>query len=355
MKLRYLLFPVALIFGIITLIRRWLYKKGVFFSGNPDIFTICVGNLKMGGTGKTPHIEYMIQLLQNDFKIALLSRGYGRKTKGFLMLNAVPHSEMSAETVGDEPLQIHLKYPNIPIALSENRYNGFLKLRKEKPDLNVLLLDDGFQHLSFSPTRKILLTEYKTPFFEDYPLPAGNLREFSSASADADIIIVTKCPEEVSENEKKRYAQKMRIGEGQHLFFTKFRYLPPEPKNQFAQQTKMANISKVILLTGIANSNPLKERLLQEYKEVIHLKYSDHHQFTPRDISNIIQKIDTYFNAETALFTTEKDYARLRFSEFENRLFPYPFFTIPVEVDFLFDERKFFNTAILDQLNAFSF
>ena len=343
MKLRYLFFPIAFIFGVITLIRRWLYKKGVFFSGKPDIPAICIGNLKMGGTGKTPHIEYMIQLLQSHFNVALLSRGYGRKTKGFIMLNTVPASEMSAKMVGDEPLQIHLKYPELPIVLSENRYEGYLKLRKEKPDINMLLLDDGFQHLSFSPTLKILLTEYKTPFFADYPFPMGNLREFPSASKEADIVIVTKCPEEISENEKEYYTRKIRVGEEQHLFFTKFRYLPPEPRNQLAQQAETTNFSKIILLTGIANSNPLVEYLSQEYKEVIHLKYPDHHQFTTRDITHIIQKIDINFSEETAIFTTDKDYARLRFSEFENKLSLYPLFTLPVKVEFLFDGEDFFN------------
>ena len=347
MKLRYLLFPIAVIFGIITLIRRWLYQNGFFFSGKPDIFTICVGNLKMGGTGKTPHIEYLIQLLQERFKVALLSRGYGRSTKGFLMLDTIPASEISARTVGDEPLQIHLKYPDIPIALSENRYDGYLKLLEKRPDINVLLMDDGFQHLSFSPTCKILLTEYKTPFFEDYPFPAGNLREFSSAAKTADIVIVTKCPTEVSENDRKRYAQKMKISKAQHLFFTRFRYLPPEPKNELAQQKKTTPFSKIILLTGIANAKPLKEHLLQEYQEVIHLQYPDHHLFTTKDTENILQKIDTHFHTETALFTTEKDYARLRFSEIENKLSLYPFFTLPIEVEFLFGEKEMFDTNLL--------
>jgi tetraacyldisaccharide 4'-kinase len=353
MKLRWLLFPLALIFGIITSIRRWLYKNGFFLSRKPDIFTICVGNLKMGGTGKTPHIEYLIQLLQDRFQVALLSRGYGRKTKGFLMLDTVPASEMNAKIAGDEPLQIHLKYPEIPIALSENRYDGYLKLRKEKPDMNVLLLDDGFQHLSFSPACKILLTEYKIPFFKDYPFPAGNLREFPSAAATADMVIVTKCPDEISENEKKYYAQKMKIKKEQPLFFTKFRYLPPYPENPPARQQKTANFSRIILLTGIANSKPLNEHLLQNYKEVIHLKYPDHHQFTSRDIARIMQKIDTHFHDKTALFTTEKDYARLRFSAFENKLSSYPLFTVAVEVDFLFNGKKDFDTECITILNDY--
>ena len=342
MKLRYLLFPIALVFGGITSLRRWLYKKGFFFLGKPDILTICVGNLKMGGTGKTPHIEYFIRFLQdNDYKVALLSRGYGRKTKGFLMLNDVPESEMTAEMVGDEPLQIHLKFPEIPIVLSENRYEGYLKLRKERPEVNLLLLDDGFQHLSFSPTLKILLTEYETPFFEDAPFPAGNLREFPAASADADIIIVTKCPDEISEEKADLYAQKMQIREDRHLFFSKFRYNPPEAKNHFARQANKANLSKIILLTGIANPTPLKDYLLKEYKEVIHLNYPDHHQFTKKDIDQIIRKTATHFDPQTAIFTTEKDYARLRCSELETQLSQYPLFTVPVEVEFLFEGFSF--------------
>ncbi len=288
-------------------------------SNKPDIPTICVGNLKVGGTGKTPHIDYMISVLNHKFKLALLSRGYKRKTKGFLITDKLKPPEINADTIGDEPLQIHLKYPELSIAISENRYEGYRKLREEKENIELLLMDDGYQHLSFSPTFKILLTEYGDPFFKDFPLPMGNLREWRSASSEADVIIVTKSPDMLSEEERNYYRQKLKVGEGQHLFFTKFNYLSPIPKNPVAEQTDPATASTAILLTGIANAESLKNYLSGIYQRIIHVEYPDHHYFTEKDIKNVFQKTNEHFDEKTVLFTTEKDYARLRSSDFEKK------------------------------------
>ncbi|MDL2231034.1 tetraacyldisaccharide 4'-kinase, partial [Bacteroidales bacterium OttesenSCG-928-L19] len=257
MNWRLLLLPFSWLFGTVTFLRRWLYEKGVLSSEKSSVATICVGNLKVGGTGKTPHIEYLIRLLRKDFSVAVLSRGYGRESKGYLLVNDLPDNQLNALQIGDEPMQLFQKFPDVKIALSEKRALGVRSLRKQFPDLDVILLDDGFQHLSFSPSLKMILTEFADPYFKDYPLPAGNLREFPFASKSADAVIVTKCPTSIDENDREHYKRKLKITPKQHAFFSSIIYKYSIEDKLRGNIMNLDQDTSVFLLTGIANPKPL--------------------------------------------------------------------------------------------------
>jgi len=321
---RALLFPFSLIFGTIAAFRRIVFKKGYLRSKTFTIPTICVGNLRVGGTGKTPFVEYLVHFLSENLQIAVLSRGYGRKTKGYI--NAHETQNLSSEIIGDEPMMYAEKFPNVEVAVSEKREIGIKKLLQKNPKLEAIVLDDAYQHLSVNYTLRILLTEYDRPFFNDFPLPSGGLREFKTASKYADLIIVTKSPENLSNKEKESFIKKIKPTPTQEIFFTKIQY-----------KSQISNLkSQILLITGIANPDPLVHYLRSQYDKVHTLHFPDHYRFTKKDIETIIRLKEKFGGDNCTVLTTEKDAVRLR--ELENMP---DFYTIPIEIVFSENETVF--------------
>ena len=302
--LRYLLFPLAVLYDGVTSIRNTFYDKGVLKSAKFDLPIIAVGNLSVGGTGKSPMIEYLIRLLGNK-KIATLSRGYKRKTEGFILID----SSHTSSDVGDEPLQFFKKFPQISAAVDANRVNGIQQLQK-KVSPEVILLDDAYQHRKVEAGFYILLTKYDDLFADDLVLPTGNLRESKRGAKRADVIVVTKCPENLSSNEQNSIAKKLQSSSDQLIFFSTISY---HEKTKGSDTVVLKDLHKyeVCLVTGIANPKPLLEFLKKGKVKVHHEKFPDHHDFSAGDIQRIQDRFDRIPASKKLLLTTEKDYMRL--------------------------------------------
>ncbi len=299
--LRFILFPFALLYDIITSIRNYFFDIGVLKSVSFDVPVIAVGNLSVGGTGKTPQIEYLVRLLKNDYKVAILSRGYKRKTKGFIKLN----DSHSATDVGDEPLQYYKKFgKNVIVSVDADRVDGVSQLIKNE-DIDVVLLDDAYQHRYVKAKSYILLTKYKNLYVDDYLLPTGNLRESRRGANRAETIIVTKCPSKLSLEEQKTIQKRLKLSVNQQLFFTSISYDEVLKGSTPLGVSDLEN-KEIVLVTGIANPKPLLHYLNGKKIKFKHLNYPDHYSFTEDDIS----KIKTISNGKIIL-TTEKDYVRL--------------------------------------------
>lgn len=303
--IRFLLFPFAVLYDLITTIRNWFYDIGIFKSISFDIPVIAVGNLSVGGTGKTPQIEYLIRLLQGNKKVAVLSRGYKRKTEGFVLVN----DSHSSEDVGDEPLQFFKKFLTISVAVDANRVNGIQQLQKEvNPD--VILLDDAFQHRRVKAGFYVLLTKYGDLYSDDFVLPTGNLRESRRGVRRADVIVVTKCPENLSELEQERIIKKLAPKENQQVFFSTISY-HKETGGKRQIPLDQLNEYEIVLITGIANPKPLLQFLEEKECKVHHLSFPDHHNFTSHEIKQIQAKFEKLSVEKKIMLTTEKDYMRL--------------------------------------------
>ena len=337
-KFRIILFPLALIYAFITQFRNWLYDRYILPSVSFDIPVINVGNLSMGGTGKTPQIEYLIRLLQKDFKVAVVSRGYKRKTKGFIIADA----SATARIIGDEPFQIFKKFQNIIVAVGENRVHAVQKLMEiYKPD--VILLDDAFQHRRISAGLNLLLTPFDKAFFKDLILPAGNLRECRSQAKRADILMVTKSPPEISSSQKKYFFKKIKNYTDAPVFFSQIKYGDKitGPKNELS----LSDIAsyKVLLITGIANPEPLYSFLSEKNINFDSLKFGDHHVFSKKDIKRIKTTFEKIKNGKKLILTTEKDYVRL------NPFFEENLYYLPIQTQVF--ENESFNKKILNYVS----
>ncbi|RDY58116.1 tetraacyldisaccharide 4'-kinase [Flagellimonas nanhaiensis] len=296
--LRKIAFPFSLIYALIVLIRNFLFNIGVFKSKSFQTPVLCVGNLSVGGTGKTPMIEYLIRVLE-DYHVAVLSRGYKRKSKGFLM--ADPNSKV--EDLGDEPFQMYKKFPQITLVVDSNRRRGISQLESTvKPD--IILLDDAFQHRKVKPKFSILLTAHDNLYVEDWYLPTGNLRDGKLEAKRADLIVVTKCPEGFSEKDRGKILKKLNPKQNQNVLFSKLVYSDTikENGNKAMPLLDLQN-KKVALVTGIASPGPLLKYLKSKKIDFEHFEYPDHHNFTEGEIRS-------FENSEIVL-TTEKDYVRL--------------------------------------------
>ncbi len=321
MKLRILLYPFSIIYYIITATRNRLFDWGILKQKQYDIPIIGVGNLSTGGTGKTPHVAYIAQLLQKqNLKVAVLSRGYGRKTRGYILAN----TNHTAYDIGDEPFELYHK--NLMVAVCENRREGIEKLQ-ETVQPNIILLDDNFQHRYVKPSLQILLTSYNDFFYDDYILPAGNLRESRNGVNRADIIIVSKCPANLSEESKSKIQSKIYNYSKATVFFSSYKYDELYSLNN----TSANNIKDVILLTGLANTDYLKSYIEQHYNIVEHLNYPDHYIYKTEDITEWQQKYKNDFEGGAVIITTVKDAARLDALDSIDKL---PIMVLPVEVDF---------------------
>ncbi len=291
--------------------------------------TINVGNLSMGGTGKSPHIEYLIRLLKDQHQVATLSRGFGRVERGFKI--ADDHS--TAATIGDEPLQFYKKFKNdITVSVEANRVLGAMDLFRQQPDINVLLLDDAYQHRAIHAGLNILLTDYSHPYYSDFILPVGNLRESKIGKKRADIIIVTKCPE-LSEQEKEQIKRKCKPLAHQSLYFSRINYGEVLP----LQGAASINLSgrKIILVTGIAKTAPLEKYIAEQAEIIHHFNYNDHHKFRASELTEIHNLFDKFANEKPLILTTEKDAMRLDTREFKalTDKYPWVYQSITVEID----------------------
>jgi tetraacyldisaccharide 4'-kinase len=329
--LRFLLFPLAIVYDFITRIRNLFFEIGFFKQTFFKTPVLVVGNLSVGGTGKTPQIEYLIRLLKNNHKIAVLSRGYKRKTTGFVLLN----KNQTATDVGDEPLQYFKKFKNIHVAVDANRVAGISTLiSKIKPDL--ILLDDAFQHRKVKGSFYILLTKYNDLFVDDFVIPTGNLRESGLGANRADIILVTKCPVSISKSEQDSIKHKLSTFH-KKVFFTSILYADTVLGAVQIPTLELHNF-EVLLITGIANPDSLTDYLKSINVKFQHLKYADHHHFSKNEIRNIEKKFDA-MQSPKIMLTTEKDFVRL-----EAYLKDLSY--LPVETFFLNNENQVFNTII---------
>lgn len=323
-----LLLPFSLIYSAGAFIRNKLFDWGILQEKCVDTPIINVGNLSTGGTGKTPHVEYLIELLKDDYKIATLSRGYGRKTKGYREVDR----DSSYLEAGDEPTQFAGKFPDIKVAVCENRIEGVSKLiENDNPD--VIILDDAYQHRYIKPGLNILLTDYYTPYSDDLVLPSGTLRELRSGSKRADIIIVTKTePAVLSPILKKVMMKKLRIRSNQRLYFSYIEYLPPI--SIFNSKKKLdEHVTTLFLITGIANPYPLQEEMKKRCSEIYCFTYRDHHSFSEKEISKILSDFNRHLSPKKAIVTTEKDAKRLMVEPFRSMLVNVPIFYVPIKVN----------------------
>lgn len=323
--LRFLLFPFGLIYWLVTAIRNFFYDKGIFSSYKAPIKVIAVGNLSVGGTGKTPQIEYLIRLLSENYKTAVLSRGYKRSSEGFVLAG----QNTTVEELGDEPFQFFLKFKNINIAVDANRKNGIKNLLKLEHSPEVILLDDAYQHRKVTADIYVLLTAYTDLYSDDFILPVGNLRESRSGARRAKVIIVTKCPSDISEVEKQKIIEKLNPSKHQQVFFTTIKY--DEYVYAADSKYKITEIQSTakVLLAGIAKPQPFFDFLKSEQN--ILLKYPDHHNFSDDEIASIKTKA-----SGKIIVTTEKDYVRIREKFDGNQLF-----YLPIKTEFLADRAAF--------------
>lgn len=334
--LRWILLPFSLIYGLITEVRNFLYNIEILKVYKIPVKSIVVGNLSTGGTGKTPHVAFLAEMLKDKLKTVILSRGYGRKTTGFFWVDENGESEQ----FGDEPLSYKKRFrAEVKVAVCEKRKDGIERILQEQPETSLILLDDAFQHRAVKGGLNILLTEFSRPFFKDFMLPTGNLREFSSNKKRADIIIVTKC-HELDDRQKAALRVKLGIG-SKPVFFSQISYGAPV---SFAKN-KWSEPKEILLVTGIANAQPLVDHLKKHHR-LEHLAFKDHHDFSASDILSIQQKFDTFAHDDAVILTTEKDFVRLQNKMDLLKTEQYPWFYLPISIEL--DDYEGFKT-IIDQ------
>jgi tetraacyldisaccharide 4'-kinase len=331
--LRKLLFPFAILYGFITSLRNYLYDKGILKPYSFDIPVIAVGNLSVGGTGKTPQIEYLIRLLSPNYKVATLSRGYKRKSEGFILADAAT----TAEILGDEPFQYFKKFPDIQVAVDADRKNGIEQLLNQKSRPEIILLDDAFQHRKVKAGFYILLTAYEDLFCDDFMLPTGNLRESRNGAKRANLIIVTKCPLDITELEQQNIKNKLAVD--LPIYFSSIDYDDKVYNDTESLAVSDLKLTQKMLLAGIAKPKPFFDYLQTDKDEV--MTFSDHHHFSESDILNIkSQAIDKI------IVTTEKDFVRLDAKILRKQLF-----YLPIKSKFLSNHESF-DTIILNYVGT---
>lgn len=345
-----LLYPFSVIYGVVTWLRNFMYNSGILSTHKFPLPVICVGNITVGGTGKTPHSEYLIDLLKDNFRVATLSRGYRRKSRGF----KIASQTMKVSEIGDEPLQILQKYPDITVSVDRKRVHGVRSILKERPETDVIILDDGYQHRRITPGFTILLTDFNRLMIKDFLLPYGELRESINNMYRADIILITKSPGDISPIQRRIIIKEMNLAPSQNLYFTSICYLAPQPL--FSSDSITENIffkegrekQGIVLVTGIADSRPFKEYLGNFFSEITHLSFRDHHKFNKKDIQKISEAFEKLGTAEKWLITTEKDAVRLR--EFDNidEQLRKVFYYVPVGVNFVSNSKEEFDNLILE-------
>ena len=338
---RFVLFPLSILYWFVIWIRNKLYDKNIFHSASFNFPIISVGNLSVGGTGKTPMVEYLVRLLKDDYKVATMSRGYKRKTKGF----AIANENTTALDIGDEPMQFYKKFPDITVSVAEERLVSIPQLLHDKPDTNVIILDDAFQHRQVKAGLNIILTEYRDLFTRDFILPAGNLRDLKSSYKRADIIFVTKCKSHLTEEEKDKMIREIKPQAHQKIFFTKIEY--GSPYHLFSKEEKfLSPDANILLVCGIANPKPIKEVLNTYVATYDMMRFRDHHIFSSGDLKEIKEQFEKLDDGNKIILTTEKDGVRL--AKFENELKDLPVYVFPIRHKILFGEEEQFHSIVMD-------
>lgn len=346
-KINRILLPLSWIYGSGVWLRNRLFDWKFLKSRTFPLPIISIGNITVGGTGKTPHTEYLIDLLKSKYRIAVLSRGYKRATKGFII--AGPDS--NASQIGDEPQQIKEKFKDITVVVDEDRCEGIDRLLSMEKRPDVILLDDAFQHRYVKPGLSILLTSYDRPFTNDCLMPAGRLREHKSGMERADIIIVTKCPNGMTPIEFRIKHNELTPYPYQKVFFTRFRYGNLEKMSDRSIKKSLNSIKasdKIILVTGIANPQPMVDEISKYSDNIKLLGFPDHHNFSSEDIIRIIETFNNCSSQDKYLITTEKDAARLALSEKELGNLKEHIYILPIKVEFISDNKYNFNQIIED-------
>jgi len=339
---RIILFPFTIIYGSLISLRNIFYEAKLLRSTSFSIPVINVGNLSMGGTGKTPHIEQLIRVLSPYINVSTLSRGYKRKTKGFRLVSIYD----DALAAGDEPLQFKTKFPEVPVAVSESRNIGIPMMLKHHPEIQTVLLDDAFQHRSVIPGLNILLSAYDEPFYDDYLLPMGRLREPREAYKRADVIIVTKCPEDMDEATQNEVLEKINPLPHQEIYFSRYKYKDPYFIFDKSITTTLSDETHIVLISAIANVDYLIDYLADTTHVENIVKFEDHHYFSDLELEQF-RKIYENIGVENAFFlTTEKDAMRLALHKDFLMKHNMPIFVLPVEVSFLDDGVEAYSERI---------
>lgn len=335
-----LLFPFTLLYKWITDFRNHLYNIGYKKSFQFDTKVINVGNLTVGGTGKTPHVEYLISWLSDTYIISTLSRGYGRKTKGFLIAN----EKSNPTEIGDEPMQFYRKFqPKVAITVGEERALAIPQILMEIPDTELIILDDAFQHRPVVPNINILLTDFSRLFYQDFPFPSGRLRESRYGAKRADIVIVSKCPNDLTETQKSDIQTNIRkyIRPKTPIFFTGIHYSQPRSFKNQVPFTELGKNQSVILVSGIAKAENLEKYVQEKTNLLKHFRYPDHYHYTLQDLQNIQAFYQKNQTISPIILCTEKDWVKLQSADFEVIINQLPFYYLPIEVYFLENEDGF--------------
>ena len=344
---RVLLLPFAVLYGWIVSLRNWMYTKNYLKSVSFNVPIICIGNLSLGGTGKSPMVEYLLSILSDEYHLATLSRGYKRKTKGYALANQYT----TALEIGDEPMQFHMKFPNVSVAVGERRIEAIPQLVQDVPSVQAIILDDAFQHREIVANYNILLTEYDNLYCDDFFIPTGDLRDERKSAKRAQIIIVTKCPANLTELERDEIIEKIYPEEHQHIFFTSIKYDTPYHIYNPADQWILTMRDEVLLVCGIANPLPLKNYLHENTHTYYQLSYSDHHIFSIEDLNEIKEKFNQINSKSKLILTTEKDAVRL--VKYTEELHDIPLYVLPIQPNFLFGEKEKFDQLVLDNVAQF--
>lgn len=356
-EIRRSLLPLSWLYGIGVNFRNWLFNRKILKQRTFDIPIICVGNITVGGTGKTPHVEYLIRLLSPQYKVAVLSRGYKRKSRGFRVVNV----DSTARDAGDEPLQIKQKFPETLVVVDKNRVNAIERIlsyrEEDRPD--VILLDDGFQHRHVQPSLSILLVDSKRPVFEDRLLPAGSLREPLIGKIRASMVLVTKCDPDMQPIDFRIYTNGLDLFPFQDLYFTSLEYGTIKPVFPELDEAELPldDLRKkhLFLVTGIASPEPLVDKLEHKTYNLYTKFFPDHHAFTKEDIRSIQQMIDSVDDPNKIILTTEKDAVRFRALAYLDDSMKRMLYYIPVQVSFLDKEgKKSFNNKIREHVKNYS-
>jgi len=345
---RIFLFPLSFIYFAIIWCRNRLYDNGILKSVSFNLPVICIGNLSTGGTGKSPMVEYLVRSLKNEVKVATLSRGYKRKTKGYAMAD----ENSTALDIGDEPMLFHIKFPDIAVTVGEERLEAIPQLLHDRPDTGVIILDDAFQHRAVKAGYNILLVDCNNLFTRDWYLPTGNLRDERKNYKRADLVIITKCPPQMTRTQMERTEKEISPLPNQRLFYATIRY--SLPYHIFTKETfQLDSNLEVLLITGIANPAPLKKYLQVHTAAYYQLNFNDHQIFTIDDLKDIIKRFDDIQSDSKIILTTEKDAVRL--TKFSNALTGLPLYVIPIEHEFLFGGGQQFNTLVKTFIHNFNY
>jgi tetraacyldisaccharide 4'-kinase len=326
----------------VVMFRNFLFDKKILRSSEFDLPLIVVGNLRVGGTGKTPHVDYLIRILKQEFKVATLSRGYGRKTHGFREVTIQNKSHES----GDESLQIKYKYPQIPVFVGENRVEAITQLLYDHEEIQCVVLDDAFQHRALKAGFNIVLSEYAKLYVDDKMLPLGRLREPIKGIERADCIIVTKCPDYFREIDKNLTIKKLNLTKEIPVFFSSIKNGRLYPLSGHENVVHPYLVEEVLLVCGIANPTPLISYLEENYESVETLIFKDHHRFNSADIQKIMHKFKAIACKNKIIITTEKDAIRLKDLDSTPGWEKMPIYVLPIEVEFRGNDGEMFNELI---------